>query len=63
MFIRSELLEFWTLSITGNCKNKKTFRKLFLFPSSGDGKKTPTLLGSIERANFNHGTVIDVSFF
>jgi hypothetical protein len=32
-----------------------TFRKLDLFPSSGErGKKTPTQLGPLERANLNH---------
>jgi hypothetical protein len=30
------------------------FRKLDLFPSSGDAEKTPTQLGSLERANLNH---------
>jgi hypothetical protein len=29
------------------------FRKLDLFPSSGEGQKTPTLLGPLEKANFN----------
>jgi hypothetical protein len=32
-----------------------TFRKLDLFPSSGDGE-TPALLGPLERANLNHWT-------
>jgi hypothetical protein len=27
------------------------FPKLGLFPSSGDGRETPTLLGPLERAN------------
>jgi hypothetical protein len=31
-----------------------TFRKLDLFPSSGDGRETPTLIGSLERYNLNH---------
>jgi hypothetical protein len=31
------------------------FRKLDLFPSSGEGRgKTPTLLGPLETANLNH---------
>jgi hypothetical protein len=29
------------------------FRKLDLFPSSGDERKIPTLLGPIERANLS----------
>jgi hypothetical protein len=29
------------------------FRKPDLFPSSGEGKETPTLLGPIERTNLN----------
>jgi hypothetical protein len=35
-------------------KNKTMFRKLDLFPSSGERRETPTLLGSLERANLNH---------
>jgi hypothetical protein len=35
-----------------------TFRKLDLFPSSGEGGKTPTLLSHLERANVNHWSVI-----
>jgi hypothetical protein len=31
-----------------------TFLKLGLFLSSGEGRETPTLLGPLERANFNH---------
>jgi hypothetical protein len=31
------------------------FRKLDLFPSSGDGRETHTLLGPLERANPSHG--------
>jgi hypothetical protein len=34
-----------------------TFRKLDLFPSSGEGREIPTLLGSLERANLNHMSV------
>jgi hypothetical protein len=34
-----------------------TFRKLDLFPSSGEGgEKTPTQLSPLERANLNHWT-------
>jgi hypothetical protein len=33
------------------------FRKLDLFPSSGQGGKTPSQLGPLERANLNHWTV------
>jgi hypothetical protein len=33
-----------------------TFRKLDLFPSSGEGKETPTLLDPLERANLSHWT-------
>jgi hypothetical protein len=31
-----------------------TFRKLELLPSSGDGRKIPTLLGNLGRAKLNH---------
>jgi hypothetical protein len=32
-----------------------------LFPSSGGGKKAPVLLGPLERANLNHGTLDNFS--
>jgi hypothetical protein len=32
------------------------FRKLDLFPSSGEGRQTPSLLCPLERANFNRWT-------
>jgi hypothetical protein len=41
-----------TLSSVRYSKNT-TFRKLDIFPSSGEGRKTLTLLGSLERANLN----------
>jgi hypothetical protein len=46
-------LGFWTLSIVWNSKQLENtkFRKLELFPSSGEGRDTPTLLGHLERAN------------
>jgi hypothetical protein len=31
-----------------------TFRKVDLFPSSGEWWETPALLGPLERANLNH---------
>jgi hypothetical protein len=53
----SEILGFRTLSIVVVLKIKlrknTTFRKLDLFPSSGEGKK-PILLGPLERASLNH---------
>jgi hypothetical protein len=33
------------------------FWKLDLFLSSGEGRKTPTLLGPLEKANLNHWTI------
>jgi hypothetical protein len=54
----SELLSFWTLSIVQYSKKLEntTYRKLGLFPSSGrwEGGRTPSQLGPLERANFNH---------
>jgi hypothetical protein len=35
------------------------FRKLYRFPSSGEGKETPTVIGSLERSSL---TVIESSF-
>jgi hypothetical protein len=31
-----------------------------MFPSLGDGKETPTLLGPLERANLNHSLVFRI---
>jgi hypothetical protein len=53
----SESLGFRTVSIVRNSKYKKTQRfGNWLFPSSGEVGKTPTLLGPLERANLNHWT-------
>jgi hypothetical protein len=38
---------------------KKKFRKLDLFPSSGEGRETPTLLGPLESVE----RVSEISFF
>jgi hypothetical protein len=35
-------------------KKKKKVQKLDLFPSSGEGKETPALMGPLEKANINH---------
>jgi hypothetical protein len=59
-----------TLRLTGvldfvhhpGLKNYNMFQKLGLFPSSGEGKMMPTLLGPFERANLT-GPVIEVSSF
>jgi hypothetical protein len=40
-----------------------TFRKLDLFPSSGEGWETRTQLDSLQRANLNHWTVSETSCF
>jgi hypothetical protein len=47
----SELPSFWTLSIVQYSKKFKntTFRKLDLFPSPGQGGKTPCQLGPLEK--------------
>jgi hypothetical protein len=37
-------------------KPENTFRKLDLFPSADDGRKIPTPLSPLERANLNHWT-------
>jgi hypothetical protein len=54
--VSPELLGFWTLYIVWYSKKLEnaTFRKLDLFPSSGEGGETPTLLDPLERANLNH---------
>jgi hypothetical protein len=54
---KSRITASWTLSIARNSENWNTaFRKLDLFPSSGEGRETPTLLGPLERANLKHWT-------
>jgi hypothetical protein len=51
-------MDFWILSIVRDSKylENTTFRKLDLFPSSSEGRETPTLLGSLEGANLNDCT-------
>jgi hypothetical protein len=46
----SEALGLWTLSIVRNSKllQNTTFSKLELFPYSGEGRETPTLLVPLE---------------
>jgi hypothetical protein len=50
----------WILSVIRNSKQleKTTFRKLDFFPSSGERRETPTLLGRLETANRNHWATI-----
>jgi hypothetical protein len=50
----SSLLLKTQQKIVKNSKNT-TFRKLDLFPSSGEGK--PTLLGPLDRASLSHRTI------
>jgi hypothetical protein len=58
LLLHSELLSFWTLSIVQYSKKLEntTFQKLDLFPSSGRVGRTPSQLGTLERANLNHWT-------
>jgi hypothetical protein len=59
-------MDFWTLSIVRKSKklDNTTFRKLDLLPSSGEGGRgTPTLLGPLDRANFNHWTNVVLSSY
>jgi hypothetical protein len=60
IYICSSTQNHW---ISGICPStgivttmKYNFRKLDLFPSSGEGRETPTLLGPLERDNLNHWT-------
>jgi hypothetical protein len=54
--IISESLDLRTSSIVRNSNELEntTFRKLDLFPSSGEERETSTLLGPLERDNHNH---------
>jgi hypothetical protein len=57
----SESLGLWALPIVRNSNELEntTFQKLDLFPSSGEEREDPTLLGPLERV----GPGIEVSFF
>jgi hypothetical protein len=35
---------------------------MYLFPFSGEGMEAPTLLGSLERANFNHSITVVIVY-
>jgi hypothetical protein len=55
IFIDSESLGFWTLSIVRNSKYQTIIcRKHNLLPSSGERREIPTLLSLLESANQNH---------
>jgi hypothetical protein len=57
MVYNTEITGFLDFSHRQLCILENTkFRKLDLFPSSGEGGKTPTQLGPLERANLNHWT-------
>jgi hypothetical protein len=47
------LLDFFHCAVFQKIETT-AIQKLDLFPSSGEGWKTPTQLGSLERANLNH---------
>jgi hypothetical protein len=51
----------WTCPSSGMKKLNTTIRKMDLFPSSGEGRKTPTLLGPLEGANLNHDLSLALS--
>jgi hypothetical protein len=54
-FASSQSPGFSILSIALNSRYCKTQRfRNWMFPSSGEGRQIPTLLGPSERANFNH---------
>jgi hypothetical protein len=46
-------LDFLHRPVCKRTLKNTTFRKLDLFPASGEGWGTPTLLGPLERANLN----------
>jgi hypothetical protein len=59
--LHSELLGFWISSIISYCKERKTlnnatFRKLYLFPSSGEGVGDIYSTGSSKRCNTSQWT-------
>jgi hypothetical protein len=53
--------DYWVFGLcpsSGILKTQKkaTFWKFYMFPSSGEGWETPTLLGLLKRANLSHWT-------
>jgi hypothetical protein len=58
MVYNTELLGFWTFSIVRYSREQKTrrFGNWIFFRPQVTGKKTPTRLGPLERANLNHWT-------
>jgi hypothetical protein len=56
MVYNTESLTSRTMPIVRNPKQLEStvFRKLDLFPSSAEGRQTPTLSGPSEGANLNH---------
>jgi hypothetical protein len=58
------VLNDWSHCVSGVCPSSgilnylenTTFRKLDLFPSSGEGRETPAVLCPLERSNLNHWT-------
>jgi hypothetical protein len=40
-----------------------TIRKLDLFPSTAEGKETPSLFGPLEKVNFNHWSISETLCF
>jgi hypothetical protein len=53
VYKHSESLDFVHRPVFQITRNT-TFRKLDLFPFSGELRETPTLLGPLERANLNN---------
>jgi hypothetical protein len=53
----SDSLGLWTLPIFQNSKqlSDAVFQKVGLYPTSGEGREKPTLLGPLERAILNDG--------
>jgi hypothetical protein len=61
ILIRNETLVYWVFGVYPQFCSLKTqkntkFRKLDLFPSSGERWEKPTLSGALVRANLNHWT-------
>jgi hypothetical protein len=56
-----EVQGFWTMTIVGYSKKieNTAFRKLDVFPSSGEGERETYSVGSLRKNNLNHWTALD----
>jgi hypothetical protein len=47
---------YWVSGLCPSSGILNSMKSMDLFPPSGEGRETPTLLGPLERSNLNHWT-------